>query len=353
MESLSFKARLASCIVALSCCSTTALANQVDGDGRVKDRYIIEFKGKSLTDVTDSNESSQLEDIQEEQNAFRSQAKKKKLNFKEHSKFHRLVNGVSIEADSETIKAIEQLSMVKAVHPEYMYYSGEEIEEAETDATRETITVTNLTGVPEAHAAGFTGKGITACVVDSGIDTEHPAFAGKILGGYDFAEVDSDYTDSGYHGTHVAGILAGNGPNMVGVAPDANLRIYKVFGGEYGGYTSTILNALEQAVADDCDVVNMSLGTAHGGVIQKSILPKAVDKLAVKGIAPVISIGNAIAGPFLPSSPAIAKKSTAVASAIGSYYDAALGPVDLSYRQITQQYLGSHIIVNESATIAE
>ncbi|MCG9702965.1 S8 family serine peptidase [Vibrio natriegens] len=324
MESLSFKARLTSCIVALSCCSATALANQIADDGRVKDRYIIEFKGKSLADVTDANESAHLEDIQAEQNAFRSEAKKKKLNFKELSKFNRLVNGVSIEANSETIKAFEKFSMVKAIHPEYVYFSGEEIEEAVPDATRETITVTNLTGVPEAHAAGFTGKGITACVVDSGIDTEHPAFAGKILGGYDFAEGDSDYSDSGYHGTHVAGILAGNGPNMVGVAPDAKLRIYKVFGGENSGYTSTILNALEQAVADDCDVVNMSLGSIRGGVIQKSILPKAVDKLAVKDIAPVVSIGNASAGPFLPAAPAIAKKSTAVASAIGSYYDAAL-----------------------------
>ncbi len=324
MESLSFKARLTSCVVALSCCSATAFANQIADDDRVKDRYIIEFKGKSLADVTDANENAHLEDIQAEQNAFRSEAKKKKLNFKELSKFNRLVNGVSIEANSETIKAFEKFSMVKAIHPEYVYFSGEEVEEAASDATRETITVTNLTGVPEAHAAGFTGKGITACVVDSGIDAEHPAFSGKILSGYDFAEDDSDYSDSGFHGTHVAGILAGNGPNMVGVAPDAKLRIYKVFGGENGGYTSTILNALEQAVIDDCDVVNMSLGSTRGGVSQNSILPKAVDKLSVKGIAPVISIGNALAGPFLPASPAIAKKSTAVASAIGSYFDAAL-----------------------------
>ncbi len=324
MERLSFKARLASCMVALSCCSATALANQIASDGSVKDRYIIEFKGKSLADAIDTNENAHLKDIQEEHNAFRSQAKKKKLNFKEFSKFHRLVNGVSIEANAETIKAFEKFSMVKAIHPEYMYYSGEIIEEAGPNATRETITVTNLTGVPEAHAAGFTGKGITACVIDSGIDAGHPAFAGKILSGYDFAEGDSDYSDSGFHGTHVAGILAGNGPNMVGVAPDANLRIYKVFGGANGGYTSTILNALEQAVADDCDVVNMSLGSTVGGVIQNAIVPKAVDKLAIKGIAPIISIGNAVSGPFLPAAPAIAKKSTAVASAVGSYFDATL-----------------------------
>ncbi|WP_043879055.1 S8 family serine peptidase [Azorhizobium caulinodans] len=88
-----------------------------------------------------------------------------------------------------------------------------------------------------AYALGFTGAGVTVAVVDSGLDTRHPEFTGRIVPGYDFAfnipvQINEDHdtdaktpTNSGSHGTHVAGIIAAarNGTEMQGVAYNANI----------------------------------------------------------------------------------------------------------------------------------
>jgi len=79
----------------------------------------------------------------------------------------------------------------------------------------------------EAHAMGYTGQGVAVGVIDSGLDTQHPAFAGRIdPRSHDFtdpAATDATVTDG--HGTHVAGVIAagkGVGP-MYGIAYDATL----------------------------------------------------------------------------------------------------------------------------------
>jgi subtilisin family serine protease len=86
-------------------------------------------------------------------------------------------------------------------------------------------------GVPAAWSAGFTGAGMTAAVLDTGIDQNHPDFAGRIDEVHDFTG-GSDANDTFGHGTHVASILAGSGAasggTFRGVAPDAHLLIGKV-----------------------------------------------------------------------------------------------------------------------------
>jgi subtilisin family serine protease len=77
----------------------------------------------------------------------------------------------------------------------------------------------------------ITGKGVLVAVIDTGIDYMHPDLGGgfgpgyKVVGGFDFANNDSDPMDDNGHGTLVAGIIAANG-NLKGVAPDANLLAY-------------------------------------------------------------------------------------------------------------------------------
>jgi subtilisin family serine protease len=69
-----------------------------------------------------------------------------------------------------------------------------------------------------------TGAGQTVAVVDTGVDRTHPDLAGKVFGGYDFVDDDSDPADSDGHGTHVAGTIAATRDNDLGgagVAPDS------------------------------------------------------------------------------------------------------------------------------------
>ncbi|MFJ9884738.1 S8 family serine peptidase [Streptomyces sp. NPDC091287] len=195
---------------------------------------------------------------------------------------------------------------------------------------RETVTTTDLTGVPQAHRAGFTGEGVTVGILDSGIAYDHAAFgdgtfpSARVTGGYDFADDDADPYDESSgpsfgHGTHVAGIIAGDDTHIEGVAPDARLRSYRVFGKERPAEEGLLIAALERAVGDGVDVINMSLGST-GGVRASGILAKAVDAAVAAGVSVTVSVGNGFAGPFNTATPAISRQAIAVGSTYNSRY---------------------------------
>src|SRR5918996_3800414 len=81
-------------------------------------------------------------------------------------------------------------------------------------------------GAPAAWANGYDGTGVTVAVLDTGIDATHPDLAGKIVASQSFVPGES-VADGHGHGTHVASIVAGTGPQYRGVAPGAQLVIGK------------------------------------------------------------------------------------------------------------------------------
>jgi subtilisin family serine protease len=115
-------------------------------------------------------------------------------------------------------------------------------------------------GAPAAWAAGYTGAGMTAAVLDSGIDLDHPDFAGRLVEVRNFTAA-PDGNDSYGHGTHVASIVAGSGAASGGlyrgVAPDARLLIGKVCPAN-SCPESAIIAGMEWASRLGADVVNMS-----------------------------------------------------------------------------------------------
>ncbi|MEV7237052.1 S8 family serine peptidase [Streptomyces sp. NPDC051020] len=194
---------------------------------------------------------------------------------------------------------------------------------------REIVTATDLTGVPQAHRRGYTGKGVTVGIIDSGIAYDHPALGGggfpnaKVVGGYDFADEDADPYDDKFgpaagHGTHVAGIVAGEDTHIEGVAPDATLRSYRVFGTKNAPTDAIVLAALDRAAADGVDVVNMSLGST--GNRSSSVLSLSVNHLVDSGVPTVVANGNGYAGPFNAAAPAVADGAIAVGSTYSSRY---------------------------------
>jgi len=110
------------------------------------------------------------------------------------------------------------------------------------------------------------GEGVKVGVIDSGVATNHPDL--RLAGGRNTVtgENPDDFGDNGTegHGTHVAGIIAGRGspPTGVrGVAPGVTLMSYRVFGAKGAGAANfAIAKAIDTAVSDGCDVLNMSLG---------------------------------------------------------------------------------------------
>nr|WP_239531361.1 S8 family serine peptidase [Micromonospora sp. PPF5-6] len=168
-------------------------------------------------------------------------------------------------------------------------------------------------GAPTAWAAGFTGKGVTVAVLDTGVDVTHPDLAGRVAESRNFSEM-PDADDKVGHGTHVASIIGGSGAasggKYRGVAPDATLLSGKVCE-EYGCADSAILAGMEwAAVEKDADVVNLSLGGWNTPEIDP--LEQAVQTLTAQtGTLFVIAAGNDGADGSV-SSPATADDALAV-----------------------------------------
>lgn len=119
-------------------------------------------------------------------------------------------------------------------------------------------------GAGLVHEMGITGAGVKIGIIDSGIDTSHPEFAGRIAGGYNFVDLGESFFDSFGHGTQVAGIIgaADDGLGVVGVAPGASLYAYKVYDNSTDSNTfDRVIAALERAMSDGVQVINVSLGS--------------------------------------------------------------------------------------------
>jgi subtilisin len=158
------------------------------------------------------------------------------------------------------------------------------------------------------------GKGVTVAVIDTGV-AEHPDLV--IAGGVNTVpgEDPANYGDNGEgHGTHVAGIVAARGrppTGIRGVAPGVTLRSYRVFPqGSAQASSFAIAKAIDQAVADGCDLVNMSLG----GGAPDPVLEAAVEDARAGGSVCIIAAGNNLRGPV--SFPASDEMAVAV-SALG------------------------------------
>jgi subtilisin family serine protease len=122
-----------------------------------------------------------------------------------------------------------------------------------------------------AYARGWTGKGSTVLIMDSGIDTDHPEFEGKIKYTWD-AGYDLPVEDENGHGTHVAGIVAAakNGTGMHGIAYDAELAVAKITDTGYGNYYAiSALNWAKQY--EDIVAANLSSNTIYSSSYRNSI----------------------------------------------------------------------------------
>ena len=174
------------------------------------------------------------------------------------------------------------------------------------------------------------GEGKVIAVIDTGVDMTHPAFTGAMpdnvalsedevqalvphLGAgksgqymsekfpfaYDYADDDGDAAPreggSGFHGTHVAGIAAGNADKIVGTAPDAQIIVGKVTRSEDDALLdSALLAALDDMVVLRPDVINLSLGwTAGMDNEADSVYDTVYKKLQEEGITVNAAAGNA------------------------------------------------------------
>jgi len=150
-------------------------------------------------------------------------------------------------------------------------------------------------GIPDLWAEGLTGRGVSVGHLDTGVDASHPDLEGRVAQWEAFDQFGNALTgtpryDSGFHGTHTAGIIAGGaaGGTAIGIAPAASLSCALVLP-QGTGTTKQIVRGMEWCLAQGVDVLNLSLG---GSGYNEAYEP-AVRHLRMLGTFPAFSVGNA------------------------------------------------------------
>lgn len=142
-------------------------------------------------------------------------------------------------------------------------------------------------GIPRAWDVGYTGKGVKVAVIDTGI-ADHPAL--RIAGGVSMVDYTTSYQDDNGHGTHSAGIIAGNlpGQNTLGVAHNVELYAVKSLDRQGNGRLSDTIRGIEWAIEKGVDLINLSLGTENHSFALKGVVDSAYEQ----GILVVAAAGN-------------------------------------------------------------
>ncbi|WP_206079713.1 S8 family peptidase [Propioniciclava coleopterorum] len=329
-------------------------------------KVIVELSGDPVT-VVEAKQRRKLDNA--EKKALREQLKQqqkgvadkaKQVGGKVLAEMQDAYNGVKVQVAGTEVNALAQAPGVKAVH-------------AVTVHELDNATSVPYLGVPQVwQDTGFTGKGVKVAIIDTGIDYTHADFAGpgtvaafeaakatetqpadpalfgpnapRIKGGWDFVgnaydantagsvpKPDPNPLDCNSHGTHVAGTAGGGGvtadgaaytgpynaatagqPWKVGpgVAPEVDLYAYKVFG--CAGSTDVTTEAIDRAVADGVDVINMSLGSSYGTAEDTSAV--AASNAVGAGVVVIASAGNSGPNPYLTGSPGTGRGVVSVAA---------------------------------------
>ncbi len=227
-------------------------------------------------------------------------------------RFTRLVNAISLDIDPEKMGALREIPGVAYIAPVRRY----------KPLLTTSGAVMNVAPAWQKFDAGKNaGEGVFIAFIDTGLDITHPAFDGT---GFQYPEGfpkgETDYTngkvivsrvfpeqgtsnqdttlyDLEGHGTHVASIAAANfdieSPlgTLSGVAPRAYVGNYKVFTSDYTT-NEQIISAIEAAVEDGADVINMSLGNALFSNPYHDLLLRAVRSAIDLGATVVVAAGN-------------------------------------------------------------
>ncbi|WP_079710587.1 S8 family serine peptidase [Paraliobacillus ryukyuensis] len=220
--------------------------------------------------------------------------------------YHTLFKGLALQAKNRQFNRLENENFIKNTYAVQTYQTQAE------EPINESVPFL----VSPQIRSNYTGKGVKVGVIDTGIDYHHPDLNKNYRGGFDLVDYDDDPMETTaeqgeptIHGTHVAGIIAANG-KMKGMAPEASLYSYRALGPGGGGTSVQVIAALEKAVNDGMDIVNMSLGnTVNGPDWPTSV---AVNRAVEKGVSVVIANGNAGPANWTVGSPATATKAIAV-----------------------------------------
>jgi len=297
-------------------------------DSEASGNWFVELASPPTVDGT------AIATLEGEEARFHSAAASAGVQYSERRHFRRLWNGLTVRASTSNVNKLRALAGVQAVYP-VVKIAVQQVE-GQPGAFADLVTALAMTGADVAGSElGLTGRGVKVGVIDSGVDYDHPDLGGcfgrgcRVEKGFDFVGdafnpdeaspafsptpvPDQDPDDCNGHGTHVSGIIGANG-GLKGVAPGVRIHAYRVFGCDGPTTADVMLAAMELALDNGADVVNMSIGSAL--TWPQYPTAKAANSLVRRGVVVVASIGNEGAlGLYGASAPGIGKDVIGVAS---------------------------------------
>ena len=307
--------------------------------------YFVQLQSAPLA------EGGRANSLNADRRAFEQAARNANVAYTIRYDFRNLWNGYSVALTRGNASELSLLDGVKAVYP----VATVSIPET-TTISPDLSTALNMTGASDAQSElGYTGAGIRVAVMDTGVDYDHPDLGGcfgsgcRVATGWDFVgdnfdanpsnstynlttSPDNDPDDCNGHGTHVAGIVGANG-EAIGVAPGVTFGAYRVFGCNGSTTADIMIAAMERALADNMDILNMSIGSAF----QWPQYPTSVaaNNLVNRGVVVVASIGNSGAdGLYSAGAPGLGDKVIGVASFDNSHINVLTFNVNPSGQQV-------------------
>ncbi|SFT24596.1 S8 family serine peptidase [Paenibacillus sp. BC26] len=256
--------------------------------------------------------------------------------------YHHAFNGVAMTLPGKDIESLLRSGVVKTIYKDNVVQldpkemelltGAEAAPQSDAPSTDNSIP---LDGINDLHAQGIKGQGIKVGVLDTGIDYNHPDLTHAYKGyraqegvdpktidpssvkGWDAIDNDADPMETTYkdwqasgetedqgggtyytsHGTHVSGTIVGRAENSatdaptLGVAPEADLYVYRVLGPYGSGTESQIMAGIDKAVQDGMDVINLSLGV----MVNDPLMAEAVsiNNATLLGVVCAVAAGNA------------------------------------------------------------